>query len=341
MSTLLGAASALRAAATATVEYDDVKRAVVTGAGLVGTHVAAAFAQAGVDVTLADVNPDDRYVERVAGSEVLVVRCDVADTGQIQRLFAQRTPDVVVHAAGMVGAAAQREPFRAYRENAYATACVADGARRAGIRRVCLVSSLAVYGRRLARTAPALAESTVPRPATAYGRTKLAGELALAAVGADLEVVVLRPSGIFGELPATRGGVAAGVVARAVRRALAGSQRVVLEAGLAGTEMLYAPDVGTAAWLAATSRRAAGHVYNVGTGHVASSDALRAAFTRAFGVELIVDGATTQAPLNVKAAASDLGFEARWDLAAALHDLGLRLDRPATTVAATVQGRLT
>ena len=99
--------------------------------------------------------------------------------------------DVVFHVAGLVAA---RSPAEFLRTNADATARLARAAALAGVRRLVLVSSLAVSGPSL--PGRAAEERDLPAPVTAYGRSKLAGEQAARASGAPLTIV--RPPAVYG-----------------------------------------------------------------------------------------------------------------------------------------------
>lgn len=332
-------ASPVRDAAERTQEAHDVHNVVVTGAGLVGAHVTAAFSTSGAEVALADVAGDQRYVARVAGHDAAILRCDATRVDDLERMLKRLAPDVVVHTAGVVGRAARSDPFMAFRTNAYAAACVAHASQRAGIRRVCLISSLAVYGRGLVRAGAPVGEDFSTQPATAYGRSKLAGELALSAVADGVEIVVLRPCGIFGDVPRAGGGIAARAFVAAVQAATAGRSSIAIGPGVAGAELLYAPDIGTAAWRAATTPCAAGRVYNIGTGRIVTTTALREAFAQAMGVQPVVETTGTQTPLDVSAATRDLGFVASWELTPALTDLARRLSRTTAPATARKEGR--
>lgn len=106
----------------------------------------------------------------------------------------------VLHLSGEKG-----KMERMQRTNVDATRLLAEAAERAGVRAFCYTSSAAVYGSGLQRTmtedAPVL---TVERDVRseywaleyvrAYGRTKLAGELALREAAKAVRYVVLRPT---------------------------------------------------------------------------------------------------------------------------------------------------
>jgi len=144
-------------------------RVAVTGAsGFIGRHVVA-------------------YLE-ARGDDVVAVRRPF-DAGALAQTF--RAAGAVVHLAGVVSAVRERDYFDA---NVEGTRAVATAARAADVRLV-HISSLAAAG-----PAPASAprrEDDPPRPLTAYGRSKLAGEQVLRGMS-GLRWIALRPGVVYG-----------------------------------------------------------------------------------------------------------------------------------------------
>lgn len=108
--------------------------------------------------------------------------------------------DAVLHLAAEIGA-----EQRMTQVNTVATRSLAESAERAGVRAFCYTSTVSVYGSGKSRTAheeaPVLTvDRDVPNEylalpyVRAYGRTKLAGELALRAVAKTMRVEILRPA---------------------------------------------------------------------------------------------------------------------------------------------------
>jgi nucleoside-diphosphate-sugar epimerase len=144
-------------------------RIAVTGAsGFIGQHLVA-------------------YL-RGRGDEVVPIRRPFDPQALVDRFLGT---DAVVHLAGLVAAASERDFVAA---NVDGTRVVATAARDADVRFV-QMSSLAAMG-----PAPASmprSEDDPPAPITAYGRSKLAGERALLDL-AGLRWVVLRPGIVYG-----------------------------------------------------------------------------------------------------------------------------------------------
>lgn len=145
------------------------RRVAITGAsGFIGRHVAD-------------------YLE-ARGTEIVAVRRPFE---QHALTAAMRRADAVVHLAGVVSALRDREYHEA---NVDGTRVVAEAARTAGVPLV-NISSLAAAGP--ASPHSPRDEDDPPAPINAYGRSKLAGERAIALVE-GLRWTTLRPGVVYG-----------------------------------------------------------------------------------------------------------------------------------------------
>lgn len=165
------------------------RRIAVTGAtGFIGRHLVAHLSGRGDDVR-AIVRPESR---RMPPERATVVRAPL-ESDALEQPF--ETVDTIVHLAGVVSAI---DPVAYENVNVAGTKAVAIAARRAGTRLV-HISSLAAAGP--APAASPRSELDSPRPVTAYGKSKLAGERAV--MEADgLRWTILRPGVVYG--PADR-----------------------------------------------------------------------------------------------------------------------------------------
>jgi nucleoside-diphosphate-sugar epimerase len=145
------------------------RRIAVTGAsGFIGRHVTAHLA--------------------ARGDEVLVVRRPFEPAALLPTL---RGIDAVVHLAGVVSAVREQDYFTA---NVDGTRAIAGAARAAGVPLI-HISSLAAAGPASPR-APR-SEDDPSSPINAYGRSKLDGERAIAAID-GLRWTILRPGVVYG-----------------------------------------------------------------------------------------------------------------------------------------------
>lgn len=151
---------------------------VTGGSGYIGRHLVAALQ-----------HPDRRVVnlDLLAGpGEGL--------RGDVRCPPGLPTADTLVHLAGIAEDAA--DPEALWSVNEEGTRVVVDRAVDAGVRRVVVVSTIAVLG----PCEVPLDESATPAPTTDYGRSKLAGERAAADLAdeADVALTVIRPGYVFG-----------------------------------------------------------------------------------------------------------------------------------------------
>jgi dTDP-4-dehydrorhamnose reductase len=149
---------------------------VVTGAnGQLGHELAAALSASGTVIAL----------DRAA--------LDLEDAGAIRAALREHAPDLVVNAAAYTEVdRAESERDRAFAVNATAPEAMAAHARERGALLIHYSTDYVFDG--AARTP--YAESAPTRPLNAYGESKLAGEAAIEASGAD--AIVLRTSWVYG-----------------------------------------------------------------------------------------------------------------------------------------------
>jgi UDP-glucose 4-epimerase len=149
-------------------------KVLVTGAGgNLGRAAMPALAEAGHDLRLLDFRPLESEHETVAA--------DVGDAEDVAKAVAGM--DAVVHAAALHGIHLEGwSPEDFWATNATGTFNVYEAARKAGVRRVVLSSSMAVYGSSMEPEPaawPVVTEDSPVQPADVYGLSKhLCEELA-------------------------------------------------------------------------------------------------------------------------------------------------------------------
>jgi len=164
---------------------------LVTGAsGFIGGEVVRALLASAPQVRI-------RALSRSAGADVRLpggveaVRGDLTTPDRLAEACSD--VDVVVHCAGVTRARSIEE---FYYVNAEGASHVARAAHAAGVKRFVLLSSLAARGPDATPSSGGTASNL--GPVEPYGRSKLAGERAVAKVASDGWSVALQPGAVYG-----------------------------------------------------------------------------------------------------------------------------------------------
>lgn len=245
---------------------------LVTGAtGAVGPRVVRAYLAAGYSVRTLSVGTPDRDV-LPSGVDARIG--DVCD-GQTVR-SAVAGVEVVVHLAALLHQFENVADLeRQYeRVNVGGTENVVRAAIAEDVRRLILLSTIAVYG---PSSGQLIDESTTPRPDTAYGRTKLAAEQAVlsATSGGQPIGTVLRAAAAYGSR--VKGNYRRLAVAIARRR------YVPLGPCVNRRTVVHDSDLADAVVLASRHPGAAGAVFNVSDGLVHTLAEIVVAIHQAIG----------------------------------------------------------
>lgn len=166
-------------------------RVLVTGAsGFLGSHIAEAFAAAGHTVRLLLRRTSSRKYLVFPYEEALG---DVTDPSSLPA--AVEGVDVVVHAAGLIKARSEAE-FAAVNE--HGTRALVQAALEAapGLQRFIYISSIAAQGP--SPDGSPLPPGAPPRPITAYGKSKLGGEVVVRSSELADRAVTFRMPAIYG-----------------------------------------------------------------------------------------------------------------------------------------------
>jgi len=157
---------------------------VTGGLGYIGSHTCLALAEAGYALVIVDnlsnAKPAvfERLRELAPGAAIEFHRADLRDAAALQRAFAARPIEAVIHFAGLkaVGESVEK-PTLYYDNNVGGTLGLLAAIQRHGVRRFIFSSSATVYGEpeRLPLT-----EDHPLAPQNPYGRTKLVIEMLLA-----------------------------------------------------------------------------------------------------------------------------------------------------------------
>ena len=192
---------------------------VTGGAGFIGSHTCVELLQTGFHIVILDdlSNSSEEAVNRVrriAGAsdeDCAFVKGSILDRELLERVFAQYSPDAIIHFAGFkaVGESVEK-PLEYYWNNVAGTLVLCDVARAHDCKNIVFSSSATVYGE--PEFVPITEDCPKHTPTNPYGQTKSMLEQVLSDlyVGDDeWNVVLLRyfnpigahESGLIGEDP--------------------------------------------------------------------------------------------------------------------------------------------
>lgn len=254
---------------------------VTGGAGFIGSHSVAALLGAGHTVRVFD-NLSTGAVENLP-PEVELKIGDVTDAAAVEAAVSGCA--AVLHLAALVSVPQSLEqPLATFGVNTTGAALVLEAARRAGVGRVVLASTCAVYG-----DLPGVKDEAAPlRPQVPYSASKLMAEelMRCYARSYGLHTVSLRYFNVYG--PRQRADSPySGVLARWCAAARAGEACRVFGDGEQTRDFVSVHDVAQANLLALTAPDAeSGGTYNVATGRATSLNAILATLRELVGPQL-------------------------------------------------------
>jgi UDP-glucose 4-epimerase len=242
---------------------------VTGGAGFIGSHLVRTLLEQGADVRVLDNFSTGKWenlaglAERFNDSRFEVYEGDLRDRSRVQEAVWE--VDVIFHEAAFVSVPESMEkPQDCFDVNVAATAGLFDTARAAGVRRVVIASSAAVYGE---SDALPLKENTPTQSLSPYAASKRADEIyaQMYTQAFGLEVVALRYFNVYG--PRQRpDSMYAAAVPIFVRRLLDGKPVTVFGDGGQTRDLINVRDVVRANLVACEHPAAPGQVFNVCTG---------------------------------------------------------------------------
>jgi nucleoside-diphosphate-sugar epimerase len=242
---------------------------VTGGAGFIGSHIVRTLLEQGASVRVLDNFSTGKrenlagLVEQFNGSRFEVLEGDLRDHAIVQESV--RDVDVVFHEAAFVSVPESMEkPQICFDVNVTATAGLFDMAWEAGVNRVVVASSAAVYGE---SDALPLKETTPTQSLSPYAASKRTDEIyaQLYTQAFGLDVVALRYFNVYG--PRQRpDSMYAAAVPIFVRRLLDGKPVTVFGDGGQTRDLINVRDVVRANLVASEHPDAPGGVFNVCTG---------------------------------------------------------------------------
>jgi UDP-glucose 4-epimerase len=233
--------------------------------------------------------------------------------------------DCVYHLAARVYVAQSVLYPREYNDvNVGGTVAVMEAMRDAGVKRVVLTSSGAVYGEQAGQP---VKETQPPNPQSPYAVSKIAAEYYVFTIGAlwDIETVALRIFNAYGpgqQVPTSH----PPVVPQFVKQALSGGSLVTFGDGTQTRDFVYIDDAVEAMVAAATASDVDRTIINVGSGRELSINELIKKVEQATGREVhplhnaAESGGVSRLVADISLARRKLGFNPKTDI-----DKGLRL----------------
>lgn len=237
---------------------------VTGGAGFIGSHIVDALVQRGDNVRVLDnLSTGCRHNLEQVAEKVEFVEGDIRDDITVKQAI--DGIDFIFHLAAMVSVPESMEkPVEAELVNAIGTLNILRAAKAAGVQRLVLSSTSAVYGDE--PTLPKV-ESMQPFPKSPYAISKLAAEhyYQLFNEAMHQETVILRYFNVFGPRQDPSSAYS-GVISIFVDRLIEGTAPLIFDDGEQTRDFVYVKDVVQANLLAAQSAHASGKVFNIATG---------------------------------------------------------------------------
>jgi len=303
-----------------------VRCLITGGAGFIGAALANRLVKEGHHVrVLDDLSAGD---PSRLDSRVLFTRGDVRDVPKLWTLL--QDIDCVYHLAARVSVPESILYPRDYNDvNVGGTVAIMEAVRDAGVKRVILASSGAIYGEQ--RQQP-VSEKMIPKPDSPYAVSKLASEYYVFTIGAlyGIETVALRIFNAYGPgqfMPASH----APVIPQFLKQALGGGSLIVFGDGNQTRDFVYIDDVVDALYAAAIASDIDRHVINVGSGREVSINQLVEKVARATGRRVnhlysqANSGGVSRLVADISLARRKLGYSPKVDLDRGL-ELMLELD---------------
>jgi UDP-glucose 4-epimerase len=289
---------------------------ITGGAGFIGSALANHLAREGHHVRVLDDLSAGCDPDRL-DPRVLFTRGDVKDVPKLWTLL--QNVDCVYHLAARVYVEQSILYPREYNDvNVGGTVAVMEAMRDAGVKRVVLASSGAVYGEQAVQP---VKETQPPNPQSPYAVSKIAAEHYVFTIGAlwDIETVALRIFNAYGpgqQVPTSH----PPVIPQFVKQALSGGSLVVFGDGGQTRDFVYIDDVVEAMMVAATASDVDRTIINVGSGRELSINELVKRVERATkrGVHPLYNaaqsGGVSRLVADISLAKRKLGFKPRTDI---------------------------
>jgi UDP-glucose 4-epimerase len=287
---------------------------IIGGMGFIGLHTARRFLDAGQDVVVtyhANRREPD-FLKDEIGKRAKVEQLDVVDAARVAEVIKQYDVEGVVYLA--VPALAGVSPAEEFQTNTVGYLNVLEASRAAGVRRLTVTSSVAIYSNVAERPwrEDMTFSSSSTNPTEAYKK-------ALEVLGlyfgqrTGLDVVMLRVAGIFGPMYHSM----ANLPSRLVHAAAHGKapdfsgMRAGPPKADDGGDMCYVKDCALGIQLAHSAPKLEHRVYNVGSGKVTRNTELVEAIREVvpeFEADLPPGGNADNRYMDLSRICSELGY---------------------------------
>ncbi len=249
------------------------KKCLVTGgAGFIGSHLVEALVKQGYAVRVLD-NLTTGHLENLAAvrDHIEFIEGDIQHETAVKS--AVEGVDFIFHLAALVSVPeSMAYPLKAELINGLGTLNLLQAARQAGVKRVVLSSTCAVYG-----DEPTLPkrETMPPCPKSPYAISKLTAEQYCLLFNEmfGLEAVVLRYFNVFGPRQDPTSPYS-GVISIFVDKLRQNIAPTIFGNGTQTRDFVFVTDVVQANLLAAQTAQAKGRIFNIGTGQAVSVNQL-------------------------------------------------------------------
>ncbi len=234
---------------------------VTGGAGFIGSHLVRALLERGDQVRVLD-NLSTGSKANLAGLDIDFIEGDIRDAAIVQESI--KDVDFIFHLAAFISVAGSMEdPLACYDANLNGSLNVLMQASQAGVRRVVLASSAAIYG----ESESPVAENHPLNPQSPYAASKLAMEQAakLFSQSFNLETVCLRFFNAYGPRQSPDSPYAA-AIPKFIQVMLAGEPATIHGDGRQTRDFVYVRDIVEAMLLAADGDSIDGRVFNIAGG---------------------------------------------------------------------------
>lgn len=307
---------------------------MIIGVGIVGSQIARILVQRGERPVLMDRAPQQAALREIFDlSRAALIEGDVLQPSSLAEAIRQHKVTEIVHLAGnpMFTIGAQKHPYAAIQLNIMGTTNVLEAARVEGIKRV-VVASSNVLNHHIeggeGKGDPRKEEANA-RPITIYAACKQAIE----SIGLNyarwfgVDFAALRYGAVAGPWSGVGGGGPSNVFRAMVRAALNGEEALVPSSRM---EWVYSKDAAQGTVLALRAASLRRRVFNITMGRLNGPEEFAAALRAvAPDVKIKLSAPTDGSPAlqhneyasDLSAAKVDLGYEPKYQMQEAVHDM--------------------